>query len=133
MEFWASAEVDIKADADLEETRRAVEPFLNDAFKASSLNAIKVKLRYVPIVMPKDALENYPERSKLSKKEQIYDCAPHLNYDVFVTGKFNDQIKEYLRGIALSAPYLSDLGASQEQIKEFKEILKEAEWKILKK
>jgi hypothetical protein len=68
----------------------------------------------------------YPVRSKLRKKERLYDCAPILNYNVFVHGKFEDQLQEYLRGIALSAPHLADLGASPQQIEEFQEILRSA-------
>ena len=70
----------------------------------------------MPIVMPKGMRERYPERSKLRKKERVYLCAPQLNYEVFVNGSFEDQLKEYLRGIALSAPHLKGLGATPEQI-----------------
>jgi len=126
MEFWASAEVNLPADAALERTRTCVEPFLNAAFAASSLATLQCKLRYVPIVMPEDLHGDYPERSALRKKQRIYDCAPILDYDVFVDGTFEDQLKEYLRGILLSAPRLADLGASPEQISEFEEILARA-------
>ncbi len=80
-------------------------------------------LRYVPIVMPEDMHARYPARSKLRKKERIYDCAPILDYGVFVEGCFEDQLREYLRGIALSAPHLAGLGASPEQVEELKAIL----------
>jgi hypothetical protein len=73
--------------------------------------------------MPKDMHARYTERSKLRKKERIYDCAPQLGYDVFVHGRLEDQLREYLRGIALSAPHLAGLGATKEQIAEFEAIL----------
>jgi len=92
---------------------------------------LQAKLRYVPIVMPENMLARYPERSKLRKKERIYDCAPILDYDVFVVGSFESQLREYLRGIALSAPCLASLGASQQQIKEFEAILSTAVDRIL--
>src|SRR5262245_24769451 len=112
MEFWASSESYRPAGPALEKTRRCIEPFLNSAFAESSLATLQCKLRYVPIVMPENMHARYPARSKLRRKERIYDCAPILDYEVFVEGKFEDQLKEYLRGIALSAPHLAGLGAS---------------------
>jgi len=88
-------------------------------------------LRYVPIVMPADMRVRYPVRSKLRKKERIYDCAPQLDYDVFVDGRLEVQLREYLRGVALSAPHLAGLGASRSQIEEFERILAGAVQRIL--
>jgi hypothetical protein len=70
--------------------------------------------------------ERYPARSKLRKKEWLFDCAPQLNYGVFVEGSFEDQLREYLQGIAQSSPHLAALGASPEQIAEFEVILESA-------
>ena len=53
----------------------------------------------------------------LHKTEGVYDCAPILNYDVSVDARFEDQLEEYLRGIALSAPHLADLDASPSRSK----------------
>jgi hypothetical protein len=131
MRFWASSESHQPASAALEKARRCVEPFLNAAFAASSLAALQYELRYVPIVMPKDMHARYPARSELRKRERVYVCAPILNYDVFVEGKFEDQLQEYLHGIALSAPHLADLGATPEQIKEFEGILASAVERII--
>lgn len=131
MELWAAAEVHRPAYAALTSVRRCVEPFLNAAFGASRLSTLKCKLRYVPIVMPKAMHSRYPSRSRLIPKERIYDCAPILDYDVFVTGDLEDQLREYLRGIALSAPHLAGLGASREQIEEFKSILASAAERII--
>lgn len=131
MEFWASAEVHQPAHAALGKARRNVEPFLNNAFAASSLAALQCELRYVPIVMPEKMHVRYPDRSELRTGESVYLCAPILDYDVFVEGKFEDQLQEYLRGIALSAPHLAGLGASPEQIEEFKAILANAVERII--
>jgi hypothetical protein len=81
--------------------------------------------------MPVGMRERYPARSKLRKKQKIYDCAPQLDYDVFVNGKLEDQLREYLRGIALSAPYLEGLGATPQQIKDFEAIMMTAVERIL--
>jgi hypothetical protein len=67
----------------------------------------------------------------LRKKERVYVCAPQLDYDIFVTGSFEDQLSEYLRGIAPSAPYLAGLGPSKEQIEDFEKIMATAAERIL--
>jgi hypothetical protein len=131
LEFWASVEGYQPAYPALTEVRRCVEPFLNAAFAASSLATLQCKLRYVPIVMPEDMRMRYPARSKLRKREGIYDCAPQLDYDVFVNGRLEDQLQEFLRGVALSAPHLVGLGASPQQIEEFEAILAGAARRIL--
>lgn len=73
--------------------------------------------------MPDGMRERYPARSKSRKKQRIYDCAPQLDYDVFVRGSFEDQLKEYLRGISLSILHLADFGATGRQIEDFQKIL----------
>jgi hypothetical protein len=123
--FWASAEVFRLASPGLEKCRRSVEPYLRAEFAGSSLTTLFGDLRYIPIVMPAGMRERYPERSKLKRDQEIYDCSPQLNYDVFVSGSFEDQLKEYIRGIALSAPHLKGLGATPEQIEDFKRIMDE--------
>jgi hypothetical protein len=50
---------------------------------------------------------------------------------VFVDGTFEDQLKEYLDGIAPSARYLAGLGASKQQIEDFEAILASAANSIL--
>jgi hypothetical protein len=126
MEFWASAEVHQPAFSNLDQVRRAVVPVLNAAFAESSLSKLHCKLRYVPIVVPPAMHGRYPSRSKLRMTEKIFDCSPTLDYDVFVKAEFVDQIREYLSGIALSGAYLSDLGASPQQIEQFQAILDNA-------
>jgi hypothetical protein len=126
VQFRAFAEVDQPAFFAMRQVRQRVEPFLNAAFETSVLAEIPITLRYVPIIMPEGVRERYPARSKVSKKENLYDCAPQLNYEVFVEGTFAEQVDEYLRGIALSVPHLAKLGASQQQIEELKRILKDA-------
>jgi hypothetical protein len=75
--------------------------------------------------------ERYPARSKLRKSQRIYDCAPQLDYDIFVQGSFEDQLRGCLRGIASSAPQLASLGASSQQIREFEKIVGDAAERIL--
>jgi len=131
MNFWASAEVFQAAFPAMDKARRCVGPFLNAAFASSSLATLEGKLRYVPIVMPEGMRQRYPARSKLRKKERLYDCAPQLDYDIFVEGSFEDQLREYIRGIAESAPHLAGLGATPEQIEDFNTIMASAVERIL--
>ena len=123
MEFWASAEVHQPAYAALDKARRCVVPFLNAEFATSSLATLQCTIRYVPIVMPESMRARYPERSRLRKDERLYDCSPNLNYDIFVDGSFEAHLREYLRGVALSAPHLAALGASPQQTADFNAIL----------
>jgi hypothetical protein len=81
--------------------------------------------------MPIGLRDRYPARSKLLKKKRVYDCAPQLDYEIFIGGTFEGQLREYLRGIADSAPHLASLGATPEQIKEFEHILATAAERIL--
>ncbi|WP_332701246.1 hypothetical protein [Devosia sp.] len=130
--FWASAEVFQPAFEAFNRARLAAEAHLNAAFAASALAALDGKqIRYVPIVMPVDMHDRYPERSRLNRKTGVYDCAPHLDYEVFVTGSFEEQIREFMRGVALSRSHLADLGASSEQIAAFDGILSEATERIV--
>ena len=131
MKFQTSAEVALHAHPALIRCRRPIDFFLNAAFALSGLAALDCTLRYVPIIMPEDMKANYPERSKLHSKERAYDCAPVLDYEVFIDGSLEDQSREYLRGLAIAAPHLADLGASSEQIKEFHDILAEAAEQVL--
>ncbi len=131
MNFWASAEVFQAAFPALDRARRCAEPFLNTVFAASSIGTLEGKLRYVPIIMPEGMRERYPARSRLRKKERIYDCSPQLNYEVFVEGSFEDQLREYMRGIAESGPHLAGLGATPQQIEDFNKIMETAVERIL--
>lgn len=131
MNFWASAEVFQAAFPAMDKARRCVSPFLNAAFSASTLAMLEGFLRYVPIVMPEEMRQRYPARSKLRKKERIYDCAPQLNYDVFINGSFEDQLREYIRGIAEASLHLAGLGATREQIEDFNKIMATAVERIL--
>lgn len=112
-------------------TRRCVEAFLNGVFAKSSLSSFDCELRYVPIIMPEGMRERYPSRSKLHVKEKIYDCAPQLDYEAFIDGSFEDQLREYVGGIARSAHHLARLGATPKQIVDFDEIMATAVERIL--
>ncbi len=107
LKFGSSAEVFQAAFPALARAQRCVEPLLNAAFGTSCLVTLDAMWRYVPLIMPEGMRRRYPARSKLRKKERIYDCSPQLNYGVFVDGSLEDQLSEYLRGSEESAKHLA--------------------------
>lgn len=132
LKFQWSAELFKDSDQAHLRTARAVERYLNERFiRSQQLSELPIVVRYVPIIMPQGMRERYPARSKLRKKERLYDCAPQLDYDTFVTGTFEQQIDEYVRGLFESVAHLQKLGATQEQADEFVALLANAKQVIL--
>jgi hypothetical protein len=111
---------------------RTVEAEINRLFSVSPLSALDVKIRFIPIVMPEGMREHFRPRSDLKKKRRIYDCTPYLDYDTFAQGTFDEQLREYMRGLTEAVPYLAGLGATSEQIGCFKGILAATEERILR-
>jgi hypothetical protein len=131
MLFWASSEVFRLAAPASEVVRRGLEPLINDGISRSALASLDCTFRYIPIIMPDGMRERYPARSKLRRKERICVCAPQLDYETFVTGSLEEQLREYVCGIETMVPRLSDLGASLDQVSEFEAILSAAVARIL--
>ena len=131
MFFFASFEIYKLAIPAAQRCRRAVEPLLNTLFQDSGLAELDCKLLYVPIIMPPEMAVRYPARSKVVRRERSYDCCPQLDYYVFVSGAFEQQLAEYVAGIRTSAPHLAKLGASPAQVEEFEQILTRAVEHIL--
>lgn len=123
MKFWASSESYAEADFNLDRARRCIEPYIIDVLRKSSMSNIDITIRYVPIVMPKDMHDRYKERSRAKIKQGIYECAPHLDYEIFTSDNFHAQISEYIRGISLCAQHLIKFGLKPEQVNEFTDIL----------
>lgn len=125
MFFWAAAECHIPAYQAVTIVRQRVEPYLNAAFSKGALAGLDLKLRYVPIVMPVQMYDKYPERSLARVRLRIYDCAPHLDFELYISGNFKQQLTEYFRGISLAKPHLVKFGATPEQVAEFDQIITE--------
>lgn len=124
MKFSNAAEVHKDAYPALRRVRTIVDDYILGAMKNSrQLDKLDIEIRYVPILMPPDFIERYPARSKLLLKKKEFDCSPQLNYEVFVSGTFEQQVNEYVRGLSDSVPYLKELGATPEQTAEYKAIL----------
>jgi hypothetical protein len=133
MRFWESSEAHLSIYEALVKVCSLVEPYLNDAFAASSLASLDIKLRYVPIIMTKDAHDKYTDRTKIRIKQRISDVAPQLDYELFVSGTLAEQLEEYLRGITHARPHLPRFGATPEQIADFDSILAGAKAALLRK
>ncbi|WP_267389729.1 hypothetical protein [Sphingomonas sp. GC_Shp_3] len=123
MKYSWSAEVYKSASDAILQCARKIETILAEGFSSGSLSDLDMELRYVPIVMPMESHLKYKERSKCRLKQRIYDCAPHLDYETFVSGSYAAQIEEFIRGMKTSAPYLTRFGASDKQVAEFEEVL----------
>ena len=127
MHYYASMEVDRDADLAAFAVQKLVGSFIKGAIEISdSLRALDCSIRYVPIIMGQTRQERYPARSRLRKKERLYDCAPQLAYDPFVSGTRLAQLMEYCRGLSEAVDHLPTLGASAEQTEEFRSILQAA-------
>ena len=123
MIFWASSEADSKAHLNLNAVRLSVEPYINEAAAISELSSLEIKIRYIPIVMGSEFLSRYPARSKIRKKQKLYDCAPQLPHQPFVDGSWAEQVATYLQGLNECADPLLKMGATEVQVSIFKEIL----------
>jgi hypothetical protein len=123
MKYSWSAEVYKPTSDAIFRCARHIETIIEDSFQRASLSELDMELRYVPIVMPTEWHHKYKERSRCRLKQRIYDCAPHLNYETFVSGSYAAQIEEFIRGMKTSAPHLLWFGASDKQVAEFEEFL----------
>jgi len=124
--FVASSETAGGVDGVVNATRLCVERYLAPLLDKSPLLNLDMKLRYIPIVMPEENQKRYPERSKARIDQRIYDCAPHLNFEIFSVGSWELQLTEYIRGLSLSLPHLHKFGATSLQVQAFRLILSAA-------
>ncbi len=123
MELVASSESHIHAGERFGSYSIALENRVIDLVATSSLHEFDAKVRYVPIIMPPERTEAYPARSRLEKSKRIVDVCPQLNFHIF-RDRSDDALKmEWLRGLESVADGLGRLGASQEMIEEWNEIL----------
>lgn len=116
MEFSSSAEVDRAASVNLLRIMDAVQPFLGAAMRGPPLGVSGIRIRYTPIIMGEEFRARYPARSEVRRKENLYDCSPQLDHEVFVAGSPEGQLAEYLRGLEECASALPKLGATPDQV-----------------
>lgn len=123
MKLWTSSESDRFAQPAVQATRTLVKPLLAAAWSRGPLADLDVTIRHVPIVMDEEGRGRYPARSRTRKNQNLYDCAPQLDYPTFQRGRPESQIAEYLRGLEECAAALPKLGASPAQVGAFLETL----------
>lgn len=123
MEYAASSESHIEVSDILTEIHGSFDEIIKRMIDESTLSSINISLFYVPIVMPPDLHERYKERSRFVLRYNRYECCPHLNYEIFLSGGFMAAVYEYARGLETAAPNLSRLGVSDFDIEEFRRVI----------
>lgn len=88
---------------------RVVRSFLQDEMSKGEFAASDIEVLYVPVVMPEDIIERYPERSRLRRRTKTAICSPQLNYQVFLSESRSEQLAEYLRGLMNVVPLIAKL------------------------
>lgn len=126
MEFWASSETYLPASAGVESVRQTTEPILNRLLAQSRFADVQIRIRYIPIVMPSVMHEKYTPRSQARLKQRILDCAPQIDYDVYLDGDFPKQLDTYLDGIKTAFPMLLKFGLTLTDVSDLKALLSEA-------
>lgn len=125
MEIWSSAETNGEALDKLREVCDLVESQIEVLIFTSALKSFTAKVRYIPIIMTADRRDRYPARSRVERKNRIYNCCPQLDYDAFVSGSPVERVAIYIDGLRGCGPGLAKLGATSEQVTEFDRILDE--------
>jgi hypothetical protein len=123
MEYWSSSESNGDILEVLVKTSWFVDEQIIDSIRDGSLATFDIKLRYIPIIMTADRRAHYPARSRVERKNRIYNCCPQLDYDAFVSGTPAERVAIYLDGLRGCGPGLAKLGATPEQVAEFDRIL----------
>ncbi|OYW58806.1 MAG: hypothetical protein B7Z10_11675 [Rhodobacterales bacterium 32-66-7] len=123
MEFFFSSEVDKTALFQMHEVGEAVRISLTDAVAKSTLSELDVRVRYIPIIMKAENLARFPARSRLERKNRIFNCCPQLDIQIFLTGTRSERVAVFVNGLRECGPALAKLGATSEQVAEFDRIL----------
>lgn len=132
MKFFVSWEADKDSGENLRKITNEVYECIVKKLDRLPLNLLDFSINYVPIVMSADNRVRYPPRSRLNRKRNEYNCAPQLDYDVFVSGTWNEMLTCYLNGIRVYSNKLKVIGFDAEMIQEFLIILNETEDELKK-
>ena len=101
------------------------EAVLAEQVAQTSLRDIAMRIRYIPIIMTEEWRKRYPARSRLERKNRIYNCCPQLPIEPFLTGTKVEQFTVYINGLRECGPALKKLGATDDQVAEFDRALDE--------
>jgi hypothetical protein len=130
MLFGTSAEVYGEASEPVRIISLLVKNHIKCEIFSSDLNHLEIQFLYVPIIMLPHLRARYPERSKFRKKDRAYDCAPALDYDIFINGNHQDILREYVGGILPHTQKIVSIGASANQAIIFHSIVRSSTWKL---
>jgi hypothetical protein len=125
MKYWSSSEATQLATDKLSEVWGAVDTGLAEAIAQSSLADFDVKIRYIPIIMDEQFRARYPARSRVERKNRVYNCCPQLDHHSIVTSAPAERALIYLEGLRECGAGLAKLGATPAQVAEFDAILDE--------
>lgn len=123
MEFFFSSEVEQSALMANHESEAFVSAHIQSAVAKGPLAGFDVKIQYVPIIMGEEWRKRYPARSRLRRKERIYSCCPQLEIEPFLSGSKPERIAVYVDGLRECGPALRKLGATEDQVNAFNQIL----------
>ena len=125
MQYWSSTESTQLAAEKLSEVWGIPDNALTEALALSSLAEVDAEIRYIPIIMDEQFRARYPARSRVERKNRIYNCCPQLDYDAFVAAAPAERALIYLDGLRECGAGLAKLGATPAQVAEFDAILDE--------
>jgi hypothetical protein len=125
MQYWSSTESTQLAAEKLSEVWGIPDNALTEALAQSSLADFDVKIRYIPIIMDERFRARYPARSRVERKNRIYNCCPQLDHDAFIAAAPAERALIYLDGLRECGAGLAKLGATPAQVAEFDAILDE--------
>ena len=126
MEFWSSSESYGPASENVSRARNIIEPYINSRIRCSKLLEVECKIRYIPIVMPKEMHVKYTLRNRANIKSRTLDISSYLTFDIFVLDDLKTQLLEYCNGICEHLHLLDRFEFSESQISELEKIVREA-------
>ena len=120
MKFGWSAEVTLEVQKALNTIAPIAASYLDTALSAPPLDAVDIEICYVPVLMNKHHIGNYPARSRRSIKERTIYCAPQLDHDRWIAGDQTDKMDVWMTGLNDAIVYLERFGVSGDQLEAFK-------------
>jgi len=125
MEFSWTGEVTQRVDKNYVRVCQHIEQTLKARQKGTVLESLTAEVNFCPILMDEDLRQYYPARSSTDKKDSVYYCCPQLNYRLFVSGTFEEQLGNCIDELLLADEPLKVLGATPEQREVYRDILEE--------
>ncbi len=123
MKFSWTGEIAHSVDRKYVRVCRLIEQNLQKQQKGTVLANFDAKVNFCPVLMDEEMRQYFPARSKTDKKDNVYYCSPQLNYRLFISGTFEEQLGNCLDELLLADEPLKNLGATPEQRVVYREVL----------